>query len=340
MKVLLYDATLAFLTPGGKTTHVLKLQQEISKLGIDIQFARWWDGTQGDADIIHFFHPDEYVAKLAKSKGISTYFSMLFDYESNKSEKQKRIKLLKNSVEEFLSKYMKVNSYWHALPYMDKVQFMHKYDRMNALRYFPKYLDVKKTLIIPHAYDPSDMNISENLNIKEMNLPAKYLISVANISERKQTVILARYAKEAQVPIVFLGSKIEGDPYYQTFKKEIDNMYVFYPGFVSKEWKDCLLQHASGYALLSWGESGCIAVYEAAAYKLPLLLSNLPWAWGYEEPTDIHFCDQNKPEIAIQQLKQFYETSGKLDHTPFVVRTWADVAKMYVEQYREILNSK
>ena len=54
MKVLLIDTTNAFLTPGGKTTHALKLQQEISKLGVDIQFARWWDKSQEDADIVHF----------------------------------------------------------------------------------------------------------------------------------------------------------------------------------------------------------------------------------------------------------------------------------------------
>ena len=241
---------------------------------------------------------------------------------------------------ESLSKFIPVNSYWHALPYMDKVQFMHKYDQLNALRYFPKYLNEEKTLIIPEAYDPADMNISEDLDIKKLNLPEKYLISVANISIRKQTLKLAKYAKAARVPVVFLGSKIESDPYYLTFKSEIDNKYVFYPGYVSKEWKDHLLANATGYALLSSGESGCIAVYEAAAYKLPLFLSNLPWAWGYEAPSDIHYCNQNNPEKAIKELKEFYEKSGKLNHTPFRVRTWAEVAKMYVKQYEELVNAK
>lgn len=55
MKVLLYDQTNAYLTPGGKTIHALKLRQEIAKLGVDIQFARWWDKSQEDADIMHFW---------------------------------------------------------------------------------------------------------------------------------------------------------------------------------------------------------------------------------------------------------------------------------------------
>ena len=230
-------------------------------------------------------------------------------------------------------------AYWKALPYMDKIQFMHQYDKENAFRYFPHLLNEKKVVIIPHAYDPADMEISDNLNINDLRFPQKYLISVANISERKQTLKLAQYAKQAQVPIVFMGSRNPNDPYFKTFEKEIDNKYVFYPGYVSKQWKDCIERHASGYVLLSLGESGCIAVYEAAAYKIPLLLSNLPWAWGYENPTDIYFCDQQDEKKAIQQLKNFYTISGKMNHTAFTIHTWEDVAKLYVEEYNKILNS-
>lgn len=337
MKVLLFDTTNAFLTPGGKTTHALKLQQEISKLGVDIQFARWWDKGQEDADVIHFLSPDENVAKLAKLQGKKTFLSMIFDFESSKSERDKQIRMLKNKLVDIVPGLSSSGAYWHALPYMDKVQFMHQYDRDTALRYFPKYLNAKKTLIIPHAYDPAEMNISDNLDITEMKYPAKYLVSVANISPRKQTLKLAKIAKQAQVPIVFMGSHLNGDSYFHAFEQEVDNEYVFYPGYVSKEWRDCIEKNASGYVLLSQGESGCIAVYEAAAYNLPLLLSNLPWAWGYESPMDIHFCDQQDNGKAVSQLKHFYERSEKLEHTPFCIHTWTEVAKMYVQQYESMV---
>lgn len=338
MKVLIYDHTTAYLTPGGKTTHAIKLQQEIAKLGIDIQFARWWDQSQSDADIIHFLSADTQLAQLAKSKGMKTFFSMIFDFESNKSEKDKRIQIVKNSIIDKLPYTVSNSAYWKALPFMDKIQFMHIYDKETAFRYFPKIFKKKDTVLIPHAYDPSDMNISNHLDIKDMKFPEKYLISCANISNRKQTVKLAQYAKKAQVPIVFMGSRSLTDPYFKAFEKEIDNKYVFYPGYVSKEWKDCIEKNASGYVLLSLGESGCIAVYEAAAYKIPLLLSNLPWAWGYEEPTDIYFCDEKNENKSIEQLREFYIKSGKMDHTPFKIHTWAEVAELYVEQYKESLS--
>lgn len=39
MKVLLFDTTNAFLTPGGKAVHAIKLQQELSKIGVEIEFS-------------------------------------------------------------------------------------------------------------------------------------------------------------------------------------------------------------------------------------------------------------------------------------------------------------
>ena len=335
MKVLLHDTTNAFLTPGGKTTHALKLQQELSKLDVDIDFSRWWDESQSDSDIIHFLAPDVRTAKNAKQRGKKTLINLIFDMESSKSDLQQRATILKYKMINCIP--IKEKLYWRSFPYFDRFIFMHRYDRDAALRYFSQ-IDEKKTKIIPHAYDPQDMFISEHLDIAEHNFPKKYLVSCGNIIQRKQSVLLAQYAKKAQVPVVFIGKGNPNDSYYQSFIREIDNRYVFYPGYVSKEWKDCIERNASGFILLSTGESGCIAVYEAAAYKLPVMLSNLPWAWGYEEPKEITFCDFRNSNRAVAQIKEFYERSGALSHFPFFINSWHDVAKMYREVYVELMN--
>lgn len=336
MKVLLYDSTNAFFTPGGKTTHALKLQKEIANLGVQIEFTRWWDQSQKDSELIHFLQPDPVMARQAKQRGMKTFCSFIFDYETNKPKLQQLYARGKICLRELSSP--KDSLFWTGLQYMDTVHFMHENDRKTALEYFPKYLTADRTIIIPHAYDPADMNISGEKDAPNMNLPEKFLISVANISSRKQSLLLARYAKEAQVPIVFLGGHLDTDPYYIQFKKEVDNKYVFYPGYISKEAKDYLLKKASGYVLLSLGESGCIAVYESAAYSIPILLSNLPWAWGYEEPNHIFFCDYNKKDIALKQLRSFFENARKLEKPPFTIHTWAEVAQRYVEQYDKLIN--
>lgn len=333
MKVLLFDTTTAFLTPGGKTTHAIKLQQEISKLGVSIDFARWWDKSQEDVDLIHFLGYNPSMVLAAKARNIKMFYSMIFDHQSSQPEWRKKCGILKAR----WKKMVNCDDNMKVVQLFDRIQFMHAYDKENAMRYYPDYIDESKTILIPHAYDPADMNISSHLDISEMKFPTKYLISCANISPRKQTVKLARLAKEAGVPIVFMGGRNKDDEYYKSFAKEVDNKYVFDPGYVSKEWKDCIELNASGYVLLSKGESGCIAVYEAAAYSMPLLLSNLPWAWGYDSPTDISFCDEDKHDKALLQLKEFYIKAAKMDHYPFKIHTWGEVAEMYVRQYTELI---
>lgn len=339
MKVLLYDTTNAFLTPGGKATHALKLQKSISKFGVDIQFARWWDKTQSDVDLIHFLAPVPSVARLAKERGIRTFLSLIFDFATNLSETEKSKQSLKYKLLTHLPfNLSKRFGYWNAFSYMDCIQFMNENDRRTARRFFPHFIPQEKTVILPHAYDPEDMHISDELSIKEKNYPEKYLVSCANISPRKQTLRLACYAKRAKVPIVFMGGRVPTDPYFKAFQAEVDNRYVFDSGYVSKEWRDCIVGNASGYVLLSTGESGCIAVYEAAAYKLPLLLANRPWAWGYDQPTDISFCDDWNECLAIEQLQKFYEHAGRLDRMPFNALTWDEVAKLYIAEYLRLMS--
>jgi len=335
MKVLLYDTNNAFLTLGGKIAHALKLQQELSKLGVHIEFSRWWDESQADCDIIHFLAPDVRTARNAKLRDKKTLITLIFDNETSKTVLQQRISILKYKMISRIP--IKERLYWRSFPYFDRFVFMHQYDRDAALRYFSE-IDEKKTRIIPHAYDPNDIFISDHLNIADLNFPEKYLVSCANIIPRKQSVLLAQYAKRAQVPVVFIGYGNPNDAYFHSFIREIDNRYVFYTGYISKEWKDCIERNASGFILLSQGESGCIAVYEAAAYKMPLMLSNLPWAWGYEDPKKIYFCDFRNSNKAVEQIKDFFDQSGMLENYPFTINGWHDVAKMYRNVYEELMN--
>src|SRR2546430_777095 len=126
----------------------------------------------------------------------------------------------------------------------------------------------------------------------------EFLISIATITSRKNTVLLARAAQLAQVPIVFLGKPLdERDPYFHEFKRMVDGRFVRYPGFVSREEKHRLIRQARGFALLSQFESGCIALYEAAAAGLPLFLAQLPWAARvYQNARDKEFVPLQSAE--------------------------------------------
>jgi hypothetical protein len=336
MKVLLYDKTLSFITPGGKTTHANKLYQELKKLGVNIEFGQWWNKEQADYDLVHTLaHQVEELVDHSHKHGKKIILTHIMDSLTSKSKWQQKKEKLHDKIQALFPFSMdKINGI-RALAKFDHIVYMHNYDRETALYYYPK-IDINKTSIIPHAFDPRDMHISNHLK-KPFDLPEKFLISVANIDSRKQSHLLAKYAKLAEVPIVFIGGANKADNYYEKFAKEIDNQYVFYLGYVSLVEKDYLQSKAVGYALLSFAESGCIAVYEAAAYNLPLFLSNLPWAWGYEDPRKITFCDYKKEKIAVEQLKHFYATIQPEKTPPFKAKTWAEIAKEYRDLYIKVL---
>ena len=166
----------------------------------------------------------------------------------------------------------------------------------------------------------------------------EYLICVATIDSRKNSVLLAEAAHIAQVPVLFLGKPYSrSDPYFQRFQELIDNRYVKYAGFVSTEEKFRLLRGARGFALLSKFESGCIAAFEASAAGLPMLLSDLPWGRkSYIGAKEISYAPLANAHEAARVLKRFYDTAHRRPGRTFPILTWHEVAQRYASVYAEV----
>lgn len=336
MKIVLYDSTQGYLTPGGKTTHANKLYKELKLLGVDVHFSRWWDTSLKDCDLIHSLsYFDTSFINDAKAAGKKILLSHIMDVQTNKDKFNQFLNRHSYKIASKLPLFIRSRFAFDNFRKFDHFHYMHKFDRDTALNYFP-WIAIKNTTIIPHAHDPEDMKASSDFKYSGI-FPKKFLISCGNVSSRKQSSLLAHYANTAKIPIVFIGGANPSDGYFSDFIAEIDGINTFYLGYVDDSLKDFLLKSACGFVLLSKGESGCIAVYEAAAYNLPLLLSNLPWAWAYEDPVNINFCDFTIPDIAVSQLRDFYNNNNCKFIPPFRTRTWGEVAKMYISCYEEIL---
>jgi glycosyltransferase involved in cell wall biosynthesis len=188
--------------------------------------------------------------------------------------------------------------------------------------------------VIPHGLEAETME-----QLAEPQAEEDYLISVATIHPRKNAVLLAQAAHRAGTPVVFLGKPYAAeDPYFLEFKKWVDGKIVRYPGFVSVEEKWRYLRGARGFALLSQFESGCIAVYEAAAAGLPMLLSNLPWASKvYGKARGVKFAHLHSVTGVAADLEAFYAGAHRQPGTTFPLLTWRQVAEKYVAVYRSIL---
>lgn len=336
MKALFSYPTPFFLAHGGAQTLTEGIMSGLAQVGVEVEPERWWDDRQ-KGDILHYVARCQTInVQLAHAKGMKVVMTDLLDQVASRPRsKLFTQRLMIRMAKRFLPGGMLMKLNWDIYKELDAMVFCagHEWDVAQYL------FDATpgRGYFIGHGVD--------NDALEELARPEKegdYLVSVATIAPRKNSVLLAQCAHKAKTPILFLGKPYTtADPYFQEFMKLVDNKTVRYAGFVDEREKRRLLRAAKGFVLLSHFESGCIAVYEAGAAGLPLLLSDLPWArHGYPEATALRFVNFNSAEAIIPALKSFYAESHRHDAPTFLVQTWKDVGRQYLAIYEKILAGK
>lgn len=333
MKVLLSDITYSYLFPGGKQVHAEKLYKNISKKEVDIEYENWHDPNL-TPDLVHFLGYNDFnKIDALKKKGVKLVYTHIMDGLTNLPEWQLKYHTIKNFILNLLPLKFNLFFPWRVLSQFDAIVYMHENDRNTALRLYN--IKRNKTFIIPHAVESLETFTSAE---KTEQSKEKYLISLGSIVERKNAIFTAQICKQNGIKIKFVGHPFDSNSkYYREFINNVDSKYVQYYGYCTEEEKVSLLKNASGFVLLSHGESGCISVYEAAATGLPLLLSDLPWAKGYENPFDIKFCSPTDIDKASRCLSDFYLNSIRHNRPSFDVHTWEEIAQRYVDLYKSLI---
>jgi glycosyltransferase involved in cell wall biosynthesis len=331
MKVLLHDDTPAYLCHGGKQVLAEKLCGSLRNLGIEVEYARWWDPDQ-NCDLIHSFGCLPSMVTMAHEVGTRVVLTHIVDEMTNSSRSRRLWHRTRNAaIREFAPGSVRRLFPWHVLPAIDQLVYINKVDAETAIEIYG--VERRRTHVIPHGCSTSEITRLQ-AGTREA---ASYLVSVGSIVPRKNTVVLARAARRAQVPLVFLGKPFsEETPYFEEFKTLVDGKYVIYPGYVSENEKDAWMVGASGFVLASRAESGCLAVYEAAAAGLPMLLSDRPWARAYSRNPSVHLVQPVEDALA-EKLKRFFDASERMGSCTFPVATWDDIAKRYFGVYEQAL---
>lgn len=335
MKVLFSNSLPFFLAHGGTQTLLESLMGELANLGVNVEPERWWDESQ-KGDILHFMNrPPIQNVLLAKQKGFKVIMTENLDQTASRSQtklwaQRSMTRLAQACLPEGFTNRLG----WDVYRELDAMVYVVENEWQTAQYLFGA--NPAKGHIIPHGISSTAL-----AQLAQPQSEQDYLISVATIHPRKNSVLLAQAAHLAKIPIVFLGKPYsDDDSYFLEFKKLIDAKFVRYPGFVSTEEKCSYLRGARGFVLLSQFESGCIAVYEAAAAGLPLLLSDLPWSaknYGH-----LQFCNLVKltsAETIAPALKNFHSQSHRQAGTTFPLLTWREVAKKYLNLYQKLLGS-
>lgn len=332
MKVLFSHTLPFFLAHGGAQTLIEALMRELTGLGVEVEPVRWWDGKQS-GDIIHYVcRPNESSIRFAHEKGFKVVMTDLLDQTASRSKQRLFIQRTVIQATKRFVPTLTGRFTWGIYRELDAMVFAvdHEWD-------VAKYLfdaHPQRGYVVPHGL--------EHEALAELVRPASegdYLVSAATIHPRKNTVLLAEAAREAKVPVVFLGKPYsETNDYFQRFKALIDDKYVRYGGFVTEAEKYRYLREARGFALLSQYESGCISVYEAAAAGLPLFLSNLPWAAkSYPLAKHLQLAELGSAKTIAPGLREFYQKAHRSKEMTFPVYSWREVAQQYLRIYEKVL---
>lgn len=332
MKVLFSHSLPFFLAHGGSQTLIEALMRELGNLGVQVEPVRWWDDRQ-TGDIIHYVgRPHGANVALAHEKKFKVVMTDLLDQTASRS--RSRLFLQRTVIQTIRAAAPRLagSFSWRLYQEMDALVFAVEHEKDVAQYLFGT--KAERVSIIPHGLETTALK-----NLAQPEPEGDYLVSIATINERKNTLLLAQAARLAQVPVVFLGKPFSLDnEYFLRFKEIADGKFVRYPGFVTEEEKYRCLRGARGFALLSQFESGCIAVYEAAAAGLPLFLSNLPWAQkSYPQAKNLKLANLGSPEQVAAELGRFYQQSHRMKEQTFPVLSWNEIAQQYLKLYEKIL---
>ena len=300
MKILLYDDTPAYLVHGGKQVHAQKMYEHLNSLGVDTEYARWWDPNQ-KCDLIHMFGFNPGIVTAARKHGVRTILTHLVDVTSY-SKPRRTYRYLRNwCIRSIPIKRLNSLFPWRVFPIINGFVYLHRLDRDNAIKAYG--IPSQRTYVIPNGCEQMQLAALR----QGYRAQKSYLVCVGSIVPRKNMVLLAKAARRAQVPVIFLGRPFNmNDPYFHAFQELVDDKYVVSVGHVEGEEKDEYLKGASGFVLLSAQENDSIAVREAAAAGLPMLFPNLPWAYSYDLCDNVYHVDIKDEMVVAKTLSSFF----------------------------------
>jgi glycosyltransferase involved in cell wall biosynthesis len=329
MKIL-FDHTLPFaLAHGGFQIQIEQTKAALEKIGVDVEFVRWWDPLQR-GDVIHFFgRPSEDYISLAQAKGMKVVVAELHSAMGSRSVAARFAqKVAMRAAEALLPKSFTARLGWKAYRRADAFIALTPWEGEIMRDMFAA--DPAKIHVVPNGVEP---------RFFRAHVGGTHLVCAAAIHPRKRVVELAAAAVHARVPLWIIGKPYaESDLYYQRFLalQRTHPEWVRYEGAISDREKMAeIYSKARGFVLLSTQESLSLSALEAAAAGCPLLLSDLPWARGTFGTQAESASSRLRAEALASRLREFYDRAPKLPAT-FQPLSWEQVAALLLGLYEKL----
>jgi glycosyltransferase involved in cell wall biosynthesis len=323
VKVLFDHPHPFLLAHGGFQTQIEQTKQALESVGVEVEWLRWWDDQQ-KGDLIHYFgKPDLSYVDFAHSKGYKIVTSLIISGTTAKTAALLGLqKIISRSLIKLKMRRICELMRWESLRRSDAIVFLTELEAETGKQLW--MLDPKKMHIIPNGVRQEFIVAGR----KERKQKGEHLLYVATIRDLKRNVEVALAAGRAEVPIKFLGAPYsKTDPYYIKFLEAVKAAAPFakYEGAAATT-KDLIneYQKARGVLLLSKMEGLSLAVLEAGAMGIPVLLSKRQWATQVYGIEATYANIDNKGREA-QDIRNFWNNANQSPHIK-KVPSWTDIA--------------
>jgi glycosyltransferase involved in cell wall biosynthesis len=334
VKVLFDHSNPFLLAHGGFQIQIEQTKKALERVGVEVEYLRWWDANQS-GDVIHFFgRPSVSYIERAHAKNIKVVMAELLGGLGARSATsrllQRTMILSARSIlpASYLSKLA-----WDAYRLVDACIAL----TAHQARLMKEMFDGRpeKIYIVPNGVETVFSNSPSVAR-------EKWLLCTATITERKRVLELGQAAINAQIPLRVIGSPyFERDPYYRKFAelaRSQPDLLQYEGGIQDREQLATAYRKARGFVLLSTMESLSLSALEAAACECPLLLSDLPWArTTFGENASYCSVKASTAETA-RALRAFYDSAPSLP-LPEKPKTWEEIARDLQRIYDLVCNT-
>lgn len=332
MKVLIDHALPFLLAHGGFQTQILQTKENLNKIGVEVDFLRWWDDKQ-QGNIIHYFGgANSTYVDYCHRKGLKFILSDLRTGLGSRARwKIVAHRILVEIAQCSMPRLVLGKLGWDVYPRVDAAIALTSWEKHLMVDVFgaPR----ERVHVIPNGVE----DVFFDSPVKDRG---KWLLCAATVTQRKRVLELARAAVIAKTPLWVIGRPYdESDPYYRSFLSVVrdHSEIVRYEGGIDDRCRLAeIYRIARGFVLASAMETLSLSALEAAASHCPLLLTKLPWATS-SFGEKVSYCpNSSDPRILADALRNFYDAEfhGK---SKFVPLRWREVAEQVSRVYEMVL---
>lgn len=332
MKIAIDHSAPFLFAHGGFQIQIEQTRLALEKIGVQVEFLRWWDDGQRP-DLIHYFGSvhSGYV-EFAHRKGIKVVMSELRTGLGSRAPRLIALQALLTSLgRRMLPRVVLAMLRWDIYQTIDAATALTPWEAQlmrEVLGAAPE-----KLRIIPNG-------VEEEFFDTTPEPPTEWLICTATIHPRKRVLELAQAAVLARTPVWIIGKPYsEDEPYHRAFL-EVARAHpelIRYEGAIEDRRRlAAIYRGARGFVLISTMESLSLSALEAAASRCPLLLSDLPWARTSFGEHAMYCPNTSDPAQIALSLREAYN-ADRSARPHLIPLRWTDVARQLHALYAEVL---